>query len=228
LAPWFHNIALNGIQTAPDHELGDYPAIKWKAFSHLIEDDLHGCTVLDIGCNAGFYSVELAKRGATVTAIDADPRYLAQAQLVATYNELGIEFQELSVYDVSSLKRRFDIVLFLGVLYHLRHPLLALDLLSRYVVEDKLIVQSMLRGSGNSSGLAADYPFWEKNVFEDPTFPCLYFVENQYAGDPTNWWIPNRACLEGMIRSAGFDILEHPEEEIYCCRKSKNPEFLYA
>jgi tRNA (mo5U34)-methyltransferase len=49
----------------------------------------------------------------------------------------------------------------------------------------------------------------------------MYFVEHEYAGDPTNWWIPNRACAEAMLRSAGFAIEAHPEEEVYLCRSKR-------
>ena len=84
LGPWFHNLDLNGIRTAPGHFLGDYPADKFARFAHLLPGDLTGKTVLDIGCNAGFYSFEMRRRGAArVVGIDADERYLAQARYAA-------------------------------------------------------------------------------------------------------------------------------------------------
>src|SRR5205823_8623954 len=124
-----YNINLNGVHTAPNHFLGDYPNIKWRRFAHAIPEDLHGKSVLDIGCNAGFYSIEMKRRGADrVLGIDSDEAYLSQARFAADVNELEIEFRQLSVYDVAQLGEKFDVVLFMGVLYHLRHPLLALDL----------------------------------------------------------------------------------------------------
>jgi tRNA (mo5U34)-methyltransferase len=51
----------------------------------------------------------------------------------------------------------------------------------------------------------------------------MSFIEERYAGDPTNWWIPNRACAMAMLRSAGFDILDQPEEEVFVCRPSREP-----
>lgn len=84
LGPWFHNLRIAGVQTAPDHFLGDYPSFKWQGFQHVVPADMTGMTVLDIGCNAGFYSLEAARRGAgRVVAIDSDPRHLAQARLAA-------------------------------------------------------------------------------------------------------------------------------------------------
>ena len=225
LGEWFHNINLKGVQTAPEHFLGDYPAFKWREFAGAIPTDLRGKTVLDIGCNGGFYSIEMKKRGADrVLGIDYDERYLNQARFAAEVNGLDIEFRPMSVYDVAKLGERFDIVLFMGVLYHLRHPLLALDLIHDHVCRDLFIFQSMQRGSKDIEPLQDDYRFWQTEMFERPSYPRMYFVEKKYCGDPTNWWIPNRACSEAMLRSAGFDILNHPEDEVYVCRWLDIPE----
>jgi tRNA (mo5U34)-methyltransferase len=221
LGDWFHNINLDGVQTAPDHFLGDYPSVKWRAFAESIPADLRGRTVLDVGCNGGFYSIELKRRGAAyVLGVDSDARYLAQARFAADVAGVDIEFRQMSVYEVPSLAQRFDIVLFMGVLYHLRHPLLALDLLHEFVCQDMLVFQSMLRGSPIAGDVKPDYPFSESRHFEEQSYPRMYFVEHKYSGDPTNWWIPNRACAEAMLRSAGFAIIDHPEEEIFICRRA--------
>ena len=219
LGDWFHNMNLGGVQTAPAHFLGDYPSVKWQRFEHSIPLDLTGRSVLDVGCNAGFYSIEMKRRGAArVVAVDTDTRYLAQARFAAEVAGVDIEFREMSVYELPALGERFDVVLFMGVLYHLRHPLLALDLLHEHVVGDLMVFQSMLRGSTETKRFEPDYEFFETEQFEDPDYPCLYFVEENYAGDPTNWWIPNRACAEAMLRSAGFAIVDRPEDEVFVCR----------
>jgi tRNA (mo5U34)-methyltransferase len=220
LGPWFHNLDLNGVRTAPEHFLGDYPMVKWRRFAHAIPADLRGKTVLDIGCNAGFYSMEMKRRGAArVLGIDFDPDYLAQARFAAEIARLDIDYRRLSVYDVGALGERFDIVLFIGVLYHLRHPLLALDLIHEHVARDLLVFQSMQRGSETVLPLAEDYEFAERDIFHESGFPKLHFVEHSYAHDPTNWWVPNRAAAEAMLRSAGFAVLSHPEEEVFVCRR---------
>ncbi len=222
LGKWFHNIRLGDVQTAPDHFLGDYPAIKWRTFEHAVPADLTGKSVLDIGCNGGFYSMEMKRRGAArVVGIDSDTDYLAQARFAAEVNGLDIEFRRMNVYDVPQLEERFDVVLFMGVLYHLRHPLLALDLLHDHVTKDLLVFQSMQRGSRESWEPADNYPFSETEVFSREDYPKMFFVEKCYSGDWTNWWVPNRACVEGMLRSAGFTILEQPELEVYICRRNE-------
>jgi len=225
LGPWFHNLDLGGVRTAPEHFLGDYPACKWRAFADAIPADLTGKTVLDIGCNAGFYAIEMKRRGAArVVGVDSDEGYLAQARFAAATLGVAIELVSLSVYDVARLGERFDLVLFLGVLYHLRHPLLALDLLREHVVGETLVVQSLLRGDEGAPEIAEDYPFSERQIFEQAGYPRMCFVERRYAGDPTNWWIPNRAGLAAMLRSAGFRITAHPEAEVFICQPSSPGE----
>jgi tRNA (mo5U34)-methyltransferase len=220
LGPWFHNLELAGVETAPEHALGDYPAAKWRRFADALAPHVAGRSVLDIGCNAGFHALEMKRLGAArVLAVDFDEEYLAQARFAAQVRGADIEFRKLSVYEVASIGERFDIVLFMGVLYHLRHPLLALDLIHEHVAKDLLVFQSMLRGSPEVTAVAADYPFSESRPFDDPAFPRLHFIEHSYAGDPTNWWVPNRACVEGMLRAAGFSIEARPEDEVYLCRR---------
>lgn len=221
LGPWFHNLDLDGVATAPDHFLNDYPNVKWRRFAHAIPEDLTGRSVLDIGCNAGFYSLEMKRRGAErVLGIDFDDRYLDQARLAAEIRGADIEFRKLSVYDVASLGERFDVVLFMGVLYHLRHPLLALDLIHDHVAGDLLVYQSMQRGAEAITPVREDYDFFEDKHFDAPGYPRLHFIEHRYAGDPTNWWAPNAACSAAMLRSAGFSVVDHPESEIFICRRA--------
>jgi tRNA (mo5U34)-methyltransferase len=224
LGDWFHNMDLGGVRTAPNHFLYDYPANKFSGFAHAIPADLTGKSVLDIGCNAGFYSIEMKRRGAErVLGIDFDDRYLAQARLAAEVEDAEIEFRKLSVYDLAALGERFDLVIFMGVLYHLRHPLLALDLIHEHVADDLLLFQSMQRGSDAVHPVAADYPFEVEDHFDAPGYPKLHFIEHQYAHDWTNWWAPNAACSAAMLRSAGFEIVEHPESEVFLCRRGERP-----
>lgn len=87
-----------------------------------------------------------------------------------------------------------------------------------------LVFQSMQRGAPEVTRLERDYDFFEPAPFDAPGFPKLHFIEQRYAGDPTNWWVPNRACTEAMLRASGFAIVGHPEEEVYLCRCAEKPE----
>src|SRR3954465_7015374 len=129
LGPWFHNLHLpDGTETAPAHFLGDFPRYKWQALAPHLPARLDGWTALDIGCNAGYYSFELAQRGARVTGIDVDPRYLAQARWAAGQYGLAdrLTFRQMQVYDLAHRAEQYDLVLFMGVFYHLRYPMLGL------------------------------------------------------------------------------------------------------
>ncbi len=115
-------------------------------------------------------------------------------------------------------------MIFMGVLYHLRHPLLALDLIHEHVAKDLMLFQSMLRGDDRIDPVDKNYDFWTADQFDRSGYPKLHFIENNYADDPTNWWVPNRACVEAMLRSAGFVIVAHPEDEVYFCRRATRPQ----
>jgi tRNA (mo5U34)-methyltransferase len=216
LGPWFHDLELNGVRTAPDHPLGNFLQDLWTQVEPAFPRDMTGKTVLDIGCNAGFYSLRLHARGARVTGIEHDPHYLAQARFAAEVLDADIDYRLMDVYDVDRLGQQYDYVLFMGVFYHLRYPLYALDKVAR-LPRHRLVFQSMLRGKTGAVTTQADYPITERRIFDDPRFPAMYFLEHSYAGDPTNWWVPNEAGMEAMLRSAGLRIDDHPSAEVYFC-----------
>lgn len=225
LGPWFHNLHLDdGTQTAPDHPLGDFPAFKWQKIAGHLPADLSGRRALDLGCNAGFYSFELARRGAHVLGLDVSDHYLRQAAWARGRAGLAGEVQERvrfergQVYELAGRPERFDLVLFMGVFYHLRYPLLALDLVARHT-DDLLLFQSLsLPGEEvceETRGLALD----DRARLDGPGWPRAAFVEHDLAGDPTNWWLPNRACIEAMLRDVGFEVIARPCDEAYLCRR---------
>jgi tRNA (mo5U34)-methyltransferase len=220
LSPWFHNLHLpGGVQTAPDHPLGDFPRWKWQQIAPHLPEDLRGLRALDIGCNAGFYSFELARRGAGVVAIDIDEHYLRQARWAADRLALAelIEFRCAGVYDLARMSERFDLVLLLGVLYHLRHPLLALDLAAERVT-DTLVLQTLTLPGDARLEAPANLPIDRRERMREPGWPAMAFIEHELAGDATNWWAPDRACVEAMLRSCGLDVQARPGDEIWICR----------
>ncbi len=228
LGPWFHNLHLpDGTQTVPNHFLGDFPSFKWEQIRPHIPEDLTGWTALDIGCNAGFYSFELARRGALVTGIDHDPHYLRQARWAA--GQFGVEdrvrFQQMQVYDLAASSGKYDLVLFMGVLYHLRYPLLGLDIVTRKVGR-RMIFQTLTSPGEEVTEPPADLPIDGRDPMTEPGWPKMAFIEHRLANDPTNWWAPNHACVEAMLRSSGLRVLERPGHEIYVCEPGELREEL--
>ena len=177
--------------------------MNWQLFEHAVPRDLTGKSVLDVGCDVGVHSIEMKRRGAArVVGIDSDDGCLGQARLAADASGFpDIDFRNMSVYDVGKLGERFDVVIFMGVLYGLRHPLLALDILYDTVVADMLIFPSTQRVSGKDG------------------LPVMYLAERRSA----NWWIPNRPHAEALLRSAGFSIESEAGDEVYICRREERP-----
>ncbi len=185
---WWHSIALGGGLVTPGvHSLAElqnlYQSLELPA-------DLGGKTLLDIGCWDGFYTFEAERHGARVTAVDC----WRPGNFFAARGALNsqAEFRELSVYEITKDKvGAFDVVLFLGVLYHLRHPLLALERVCEvtrdFAVIESHVIDRMREGSE----------------------PAMEFYEfDELGGMYDNWWAPNVECMAQMARSAGFARVE--------------------
>jgi tRNA (mo5U34)-methyltransferase len=188
---WFHQIELPDGSVTPGR---DRSAEKLAAL-HL--PNLRGKSVLDVGAWDGYFSFEAERRGASrVLATDAyvwqrpggkDGFEFARGALGSTVEDMEIEVLDISPETVG----RFDVVLFLGVLYHMRHPLLALERMAS-VTKELLVVETLVDMTFLRSPAAAFYP-WELH------------------GDETNWWGPNRAAVLGMLLSVGFaDVVAYP------------------
>jgi len=185
---WYHTIDLGGgIVT---RGVDDSPVRLARA--HLPET-LHGLTVLDIGAWDGFFSFECERRGAArVVAADHfswhGPGWGTKAGFTLAREALGSRVEDIDI-DVMDLAPErigtFDVVLFLGVLYHLRHPYLALERVAS-VTRDRLILETVVDLVGFSRPAMAFYPDRELN------------------NDPTNWWAPNIPAVHGMLGSLGF------------------------
>jgi tRNA (mo5U34)-methyltransferase len=224
LKPWFHNLHLpDGIQTAPDHPLGDFPRFKWRRIAQSLPTDIKGWKVLDIGCNAGFYTFELARGGASVVGIDVDEKYLRQARWAA--RRLNLEsrtsFKQMTIYHLARELETYDLVVFMGVFYHLRYPLLGLDIAARKVRKlmlfQSLTVVDRPEGSTTTDFAKGLADLHNRDALAAPGWPRMAFVEGEFAGDPTNWWIPNQNGLRAMLRSAGLRVIAEPDDETFLC-----------
>jgi len=156
-----------------------------------IPPDLRGKRVLDVGAWDGWFSFELERRGAEVLAIDCwdNPRFHQMRSMLHS----KVEYRVLDVYDVSpETVGRFDIVLFMGVLYHMKHPLLALERVCS-VTREMAVVDSYVLADGLDPNAKPVLEFYESDEFE---------------GNVDNWVAPNLACLMAMCRTAGFARVE--------------------
>lgn len=132
LGPFYHNIALPfGIATAPGQNTPARGA-NWDKLLSALPDDLSGKTVLDIGCNAGAFSIEAKKRGAArVVGFDYSEKFIDQARFCAEVLDLDVEYSIAYVDDFLSRSEPFDVVIFVGVLYHLQDPVGTAKLVKR-------------------------------------------------------------------------------------------------
>jgi 2-polyprenyl-3-methyl-5-hydroxy-6-metoxy-1,4-benzoquinol methylase len=140
LAHWYHRIDLGlGLVTPGKNNM----SLVFDLYRDRLPDSLEGMTVLDLGSNAGGLSIEFARRGAKVTSLELDERYASQAEFLTEHFGLQdrIEIHCGDLYSLLKLDSQFDIVCYVGLSYHLRHPQLALDLLSR-VCRGQLLVSS--------------------------------------------------------------------------------------
>jgi tRNA (mo5U34)-methyltransferase len=221
---WYHRIELPGGVTTP----GWAPI---SADAYKVPADLTGKRVLDVGAWDGYWSFEALKRGAReVVAIDDFSDFLGQLEnkdrhAWETFDLCREAFghgddicrrREMSVYDVDEAELgRFDYVFCFGLLYHLRHPLLALDKLSA-VCDEAIFVESAVLDdfSPYRGGYGHGYPGGQL-VME-------FYPTNEYAQNETNWWAPTGHCLAAMVHAAGFPRIEvqlltdKPKELAHC------------
>jgi tRNA (mo5U34)-methyltransferase len=189
---WFHRINLgNGVITpGVDDTAAKLEYIKMPA-------DLKGMTVLDIGAWDGFFSFEAERRGASrVLATDwfcwGGPGWGTQAGFRLAREALNskVEDLEIDAMDIAPEKvGSFDMVLFLGVLYHLRHPFLAIEKVAS--VTNKLLILET----------------WV-DLLNVPVPAMAFYPTDELNGDGSNWWGPNQKAVEGMLKDVGFKHVE--------------------
>ena len=186
---WFHKFEIVPGVVTPGL---DDTETKWKLFE--MPESFEGKRVLDIGCNSGYFSFEAERRGAVDgVAIDIGPPEGTGFSLVSEIRGSKVEFVEASVYEVTPERfGTFDIVFFLGVLYHLRHPMLALDRIYE-VCQECMILETHV-----SDGEVTEF----KTI---PHVPIMrFYPADELVGDPSNWWGPNVACVEKMMEVSRF------------------------
>jgi tRNA (mo5U34)-methyltransferase len=209
---WYHSMELPDGSVIPGIQTLDQLRTRLRQFP--VPQDLRGKRVLDIGAWDGWFSFEMEKRGASVVAVDAvqSERFLVARDLLNS----KVEFVLSDVYDLNPAELgRFDVIFFLGVLYHLKHPLLALEKVCA-LASDLVCVESYVTDGGRKRDQK----------------PCMEFYgANELCGQFDNWVGPNSACLLSFCRAAGFarstlESVIHHRAHVTCSRKWNRPEGL--
>ena len=230
LDPWFHCIELApGVLTKTESVAGepaDHPRETWDIIKNCLPDDLSGKSVLDVGCNAGFYSVEAKRRNAArVVGVDAMRREIMQASFVRRALGLDIEFRAMSVYDLSAASvGRFDVTLALGLIYHLKHLVLGLEKLAA-VTKDTLIVETALlpKGSRVLEAVSRRQAEYVVGGLRRPLH-AIGWVENpaEAAEASYNWFLPSLDGAVALLKAVGFrdvSVFEvHGDRAVIVCR----------
>ena len=206
LEPWFHRVDLgNGIFTKTESVMGepvDHPRETWEVIQQCLPTDLRGKTVLDVGCNGGFYCVEAKRRGAhRVLGIDGQRQHVRQALFVRKVLGLDLEFRRFSVYDLDpATVGVFDITLALGLVYHLKHLVLALERLYD-VTRELLIVETAIIPPEQTP------PSFVQSLGEiRQTLHPLFYAENSPEAKEQvyNWFLPSPDALRALLINTGF------------------------
>src|SRR3954462_5068217 len=207
LEPWFHRIDLgDGIVTKTESVMGesvDHPRETWEVIQQCLPADLSGKNVLDVGCNGGFYCVEAKRRGAhRVLGVDGQRQHVRQALFVRKVLGLDLEFRRFSVYDLDPRTiGKFDITLALGLVYHLKHLVLALERLCD-VTNELLILETAIIPPEKTPESFVQ-PLGEIRQMLHPVFVADNPPEAKE--QVFNWFLPGTAALQALLRNVGFD-----------------------
>ena len=147
--------------------------------------------------------------------VDPYLEFLKQAEFAAAQFDVNIEMvcQDSHVYCLTT-QERFDYVLLLGLLYHLKYPGLVLDRAAEMTRERIYIASAVIGPEVDGPAARENYERSMDEMLLDSAFPKLAFVENKYNNDPTNWWLPNHAALPALMRSAGLRVLARPHQPV--------------
>ena len=226
LGPWFHCIDLGGgLVTKTRSAVGEpveHPRPTWEKVKACLPEEFGGRSLLDVGCNAGFYAVELKRRGAgRVLGVDSQRNLVRQAVFVREVLGLDIEYRRMSVYDLDPRELgQFDVTLALGLVYHCKHLVLALERLFA-VTRELLVLETAIYPPEHSPG-----SFTYEVGGLRPVLHPLAYVENPGEAKEAiyNWFLPGVEALTALLKNVGFDGVEvfpatQSDRAIFACRK---------
>jgi tRNA (mo5U34)-methyltransferase len=177
--------------------------------------DCRGMRVLDLGTRDGFFAFELERRGAEVVAVDymamSDSGFAVAAELLGS----RVTYLQRNLYELTAAELgTFDIVLFLGLLYHLPDPLGALRVV-RNLTRQRMYLETLVLDFGR----------------EMDELPMMrFFAGSSWAGDPTNYWGPNVRCVEEMLGETEFAarrVVRLGDRCVFACEATSSPAAAY-
>jgi tRNA (mo5U34)-methyltransferase len=183
--------------------------------------DCSGMRVLDIGARDGFFSFELERRGADVLAVDYMPAERTGFPIAAQLLGSRVVFRQANIYHLTPEELgTFDLVLFLGLLYHLPDPIRAMR-----------TVRRLCTGRMDLETLVIDEVMATALDERLATIPLMQFFPGASCnGDPTNYWGPNVRCVEAMLAETEFRVervARVPGRALFQCAVVSNPQTAY-
>jgi tRNA (mo5U34)-methyltransferase len=210
---WYHHFELpSGVWTGDGEPPAYDPIERWELIEPHLPNDLEGKSVLDVGGNSGYFSLRMKQRGAgRCLMVEPVVEFVEQANFVFSQFEVDVEVVNEDVHAFClTTSERFDYVLFLGLFYHLKYPVLVLDRLAE-MTKELIFFNSHIEGPPAETGELGDV---DRDDLQSASFPRMSFIEGAYRGDLSNWWVPNYEALEPLARSAGLKVLARPHPEM--------------
>jgi tRNA (mo5U34)-methyltransferase len=219
--PWYHRIEVcegvvtPGINDTPTYfSLFDFPR------------DCLGLRVLDIGTRDGYFAFELERRGAEVTAVDYYPAEKTGFGIAAKLLNSAVQYRQMNIYEINPAEMgQFDIVLMLGLIYHLPDPMLALSLAralcrGRLYLETQVIDRAFQQQDGSFVTLQELHP----DLVSRPIMQ--FYPRNALNNDFTNYWAPNEACMKAMLEENLFQVnrvISNGQRGLFECTVAEDP-----
>ena len=188
-----------------------YHEFVWQRILPALRTDLSGASVLDVGCNAGYFAIEAKRRGAwRVVGIESVGDFLRQAELCRDVLGLDIEYLSMDAHALRDLRARFDLVLFTGILYHLKDPLHVIEAVGECCADAVIVETEVLAENPGTCVYVRQGPYGHTPVTPVHTGIMKFLERDDLNGDPSNWWVPDVECVRGMLRTAGFTFFSQP------------------
>jgi tRNA (mo5U34)-methyltransferase len=205
---WYHRIYLgNGIYTLPP-TMADQV---WALIKPTFPVDLKGASMLDIGCNAGFFSILAKLRGAgRILGVEFFPMFFEQAEYIRKIWQMDMEYRLMDAHNVGKIDEQFDLVMFAGILYHLKNPLQVLEYIGDRCRDAVIVESEVIPDDRRNLLMARMGPLGNIKLTATTKGFMKFYEGDELNGDNSNWWAPDTECLLGMLRVAGFKHFSRP------------------